>query len=61
MLSFMSEWPSITCPQCGMTSHNINDVRERYCGNCRMFHENMREDSRPIPMDIAEYQGPTRR
>ena len=28
----MSE--SITCPRCGMTSHNSNDVREGYCGNC---------------------------
>jgi hypothetical protein len=25
---------SITCPRCGMTSHNPNDVREGYCGNC---------------------------
>lgn len=25
---------SITCPRCGMTSHNENDVREGYCGNC---------------------------
>jgi len=25
---------SFTCPVCGMTSHNPNDVREGYCGNC---------------------------
>ncbi len=25
---------SITCPTCGRTSHNVNDVREGYCGNC---------------------------
>ena len=24
----------ITCPRCGMTSSNPNDVREGYCGNC---------------------------
>lgn len=30
---------SITCPHCGMTSHNINDVRNRYCGNCHIFLE----------------------
>lgn len=29
---------SITCPKCGMESHNPNDVRERYCGNCHQFH-----------------------
>jgi protein-arginine kinase activator protein McsA len=32
---------SITCPQCGMTSHNPNDVRERYCGNCHQYHDTM--------------------
>lgn len=25
---------SITCPKCGRTSYNPNDVREGYCGNC---------------------------
>jgi ribosomal protein L37E len=23
-----------TCPRCGMTSYNPNDIREGYCGNC---------------------------
>lgn len=23
-----------TCPQCGRTSYNPNDLREGYCGNC---------------------------
>jgi len=26
--------PSITCPKCGRTSWNPNDIREGYCGNC---------------------------
>lgn len=26
--------PSIMCPVCSHTSHNSNDVREGYCGNC---------------------------
>lgn len=26
--------PPFTCPRCGMTSHNPNDIREGYCGNC---------------------------
>lgn len=30
---------TITCPQCGMTSYSLNDVRERYCGNCHQFHD----------------------
>lgn len=25
---------SITCPDCGATSHNPNDIREGYCGRC---------------------------
>lgn len=28
---------SFTCPQCGMTSHNPDDEREGYCGNCHEF------------------------
>jgi hypothetical protein len=31
---------SLTCPRCGKTSHNPNDVREAYCGNC---HTNLRD------------------
>jgi protein-arginine kinase activator protein McsA len=27
--------PSITCPQCRMTSYNATDIRQGYCGNCR--------------------------
>jgi hypothetical protein len=33
--------PSITCPTCGRTSWNPNDVRERYCGNCHAYHADM--------------------
>lgn len=29
--------PAYTCPKCGMTSHNLNDVENRYCGNCHVF------------------------
>lgn len=32
---------SITCPQCGRTSHNPNDVREKYCGACHQYHDTM--------------------
>ena len=30
---------SITCLKCGRTSHNINDVTFRYCGNCNLWHD----------------------
>lgn len=26
--------PSITCPRCGKSSPEANDIREGYCGNC---------------------------
>lgn len=29
---------SITCLKCGMTSHNPNDIKNMYCGNCHKFH-----------------------
>ena len=30
---------SFTCPECGMTSHNPNDERFGWCGNCNAFTE----------------------
>lgn len=32
---------SITCLKCGRTSHNLNDVKHRYCGHCHVFHEDI--------------------
>lgn len=29
--------PYITCRACGMTSHDPEDVKHRYCDNCRRF------------------------
>jgi uncharacterized iron-regulated membrane protein len=29
--------PSITCPDCGMTSYNGNDIAAGYCGNCHAW------------------------
>lgn len=33
---------SIRCPKCGRTSHHPEDVRQRYCGNCHQFHDEMK-------------------
>jgi hypothetical protein len=30
---------AIKCRLCGRVSHNPNDVKNRYCGNCHHFHE----------------------
>ena len=32
---------SITCPQCGNTSCNQDDIRNRYCGKCHQIHDAM--------------------
>jgi len=37
---------TITCPVCGKTSRNPNDVKHRYCGNCRKFHDQFSEVQR---------------
>lgn len=29
--------PSITCPDCGMTSYHPNDIAAGYCGNCHAY------------------------
>lgn len=28
---------SFTCPRCGRTSYNPNDIAHRYCGHCHVF------------------------
>jgi hypothetical protein len=33
----MTDAAGFTCPRCGAVSHNPNDARERYCGRCHVF------------------------
>ena len=41
--TFTIQWSegkqSITCLLCHHTSYNSNDVAQRYCGYCHLFHE----------------------
>jgi hypothetical protein len=30
-----------TCRLCGKTSHNKMDARNKFCGNCHVFHEDI--------------------
>lgn len=30
---------TIKCLNCGMVSHNLDDIKHRYCGRCNKFHE----------------------
>jgi hypothetical protein len=41
------EVPSITCPRCYRTSYNPNDIEQKYCGNCHMFHKDMPKEVIP--------------
>lgn len=44
---------SITCPRCGRTSWNPNDVREGYCGAC---HEWTNAGSWPAKVGTAMHE-----
>lgn len=37
---------TITCGRCGRTSHHPEDVKNRYCGNCHVFHDDIPEAER---------------
>lgn len=42
---------SITCLSCGLTSHNAEDVSQRFCGRCHVFHDDAVEPAvtPPVP------------
>jgi hypothetical protein len=44
--------PSITCPTCGRSSRDPNDIARRYCGNCHMFYADMPGSSPTYPADL---------
>jgi hypothetical protein len=52
---------AITCPRCGMTSWNPNDVRERYCGNCHAYHDDMPSAEPGLLADVTPPETPTTR
>lgn len=45
---------TITCKRCGKTSYNPEDVRLRFCGWCRVFHDDIYPPARQHWLD----QGP---
>jgi hypothetical protein len=47
--------PSITCPDCGRTSHNPNDVREGYCGACHAWTSTVVPDDEYVRMTGTGY------
>ena len=50
---------SITCPICGKTSYNPNDVEQRYCANCHAFWGDLAEGTRVErvrPEDLSAFE-----
>jgi hypothetical protein len=39
---------TITCPQCNRTSYHTEDVRHRFCGACKIYHDAHPEDRRSL-------------
>lgn len=46
--------PSITCPNCGATSYNPNDIREGYCGNCHDFTSPRKALAEEAGLDVTK-------
>src|SRR5690349_16044634 len=42
--------PSITCPECGVTSYHPGDIEQGYCGRCHAW------TSRPIELGIEDVE-----
>jgi len=39
----------IVCLVCGMPSYNPEDVRRRFCGHCRAFHDDLEKQQPATP------------
>jgi len=37
VFTISADGKSMTCHTCGKTSHNANDVAQRFCGRCKIF------------------------
>lgn len=51
---------SIKCLRCGRTSHNLNDVNNRYCGYCHAFLDDIWPPARKAWLEsgkpVMDYQ-----
>jgi hypothetical protein len=47
--TILDDGTAIKCHFCNLVSHNIDDVRQRYCGSCMRFHD---DELVPIPPHI---------
>jgi hypothetical protein len=42
----------IKCLRCGKKSHNQNDINNRYCGNCKLYHSTELSDTEILFTDL---------
>lgn len=47
--TILDDGNAIRCHRCDRVSHNIDDVRARYCGNCQRFHD---DAELPLPANL---------
>jgi len=40
-IHYDAEGQYILCRLCGLISYNPEDVHQKYCGGCRLFHEDL--------------------
>jgi hypothetical protein len=50
----MTDQPHFTCPDCGATSYNPNDIREGYCGRCHRWTGVASAEERDILKRLGE-------
>lgn len=53
----MKNRPSITCPECGLTSYHPRDIENRYCVNCHIFWGDLQNKSF-APMESGAKETP---
>jgi hypothetical protein len=57
----LEDGKAIKCRNCNLTSHNQNDVENRYCGHCHVFHEDLWPPARKAWLEQPSDPLPVRR
>jgi hypothetical protein len=50
--TILDEGMAIRCHACNQVSHDINDVRQLYCGQCQRFHEGNNDPTMPAELRL---------
>ncbi len=55
----VEENTGIVCLICGMVSYNREDVRRRFCGNCKVFHDDVAKNAEKEDEECQKDTSPT--